>query len=165
MFVEGSIHGNPDPEACSRAANEAIGFLEQIAKHMDMVKAPARMIAEPPRHLLIHGMWSAVTEVGDPDLTPMAAVAGTIADATADFLLGQGLTRIVVNNGGDVAIRLSAGETVTVGIRPDLNAEESAPVAWVDAVLHEASRPQLRFSPAAPQLRTRLPQPWQTRLT
>jgi uncharacterized protein len=124
MFVEGSIHGNPDPEACSRAANEAIGFLEQIAKHMDMVKAPARMIAEPPRHLLIHGMWSAVTEVGDPDLTPMAAVAGTIADATADFLLGQGLTRIVVNNGGDVAIRLSAGETVTVGIRPDLNAEQ-----------------------------------------
>lgn len=124
MFIEGSIHGNPHPEACSRAANEAIGFLEQIAKHMDMAKTPARMLAEPPRHLLIHSMWSAVTAVGDPDLTPMAAVAGTIADATADFLVYQGLTRVVVNNGGDVAIRLTAGETLTVGIRPDLNAEQ-----------------------------------------
>jgi len=124
MFIEGSIHGDPQPEVCTRAANEAIGFLEEIAQHMNEVKNPARMLAEPPRHLLIHSMWSAVTAVGDPDLTPMAAVAGTIADAAADFLAGQGLTRVVVNNGGDVALRLVAGETVTVGIRPDLSAEQ-----------------------------------------
>jgi len=124
MFIDGSIHGDPQPEVCTRAAKEAIGFLEEIAQHMDEVKNPARMLAEPPTHLLIHSMWSAVTAVGDPDLTPMAAVAGTLADAAADFLASQGLTRVVVNNGGDVALRLAAGETVTVGIRPDLNADQ-----------------------------------------
>jgi hypothetical protein len=124
MFIEGSIHGNPQPEACNRAAQEAIGFLEEIAHHMDKAKTPARILAEPPKQLLIHSMWSAATMVGDPDLTPMAAVAGAIADATADFLARQGLTRVMVNNGGDVALRLAASETVTVGIRPDLKAEE-----------------------------------------
>jgi len=124
MFIEGSIHGNLQPEVCTRAAKEAIGFLEEIAQHMNEMKKPARRLPEPPRHLLIHSMWSAVTAVGDPDLTPMAAVAGTIADAAADFLASQGLTRVVVNNGGDVALRLVAGETVTVGIRPDLSAEQ-----------------------------------------
>jgi uncharacterized protein len=123
MFIEGSIRGTPQPEACLRAANEAVGFLEQIAGHMDKARRPAWMLPEPPRVLLVHSMWSAVTAVGDPDLTPMAAVAGAIADATADFLASGGLTRVVVNNGGDVALRLTAGETVTVGIRPDLNAQ------------------------------------------
>ena len=51
----------------------------------------------------------------------MAAVAGTIADATADFLAESGLTRVIVNNGGDVAVRLAEGEKVSVGIRPDVN--------------------------------------------
>jgi len=124
MFIEGSVHGNLDPDACTRAAREAIRFLEEIAGHMSMVRSPARLLAEPPKHLLINTMWSAVTAVGDPDLTPMAAVAGAIADATADYLVSQGLTRVVINNGGDVAIRLSESETLTVGIRSDLNAEE-----------------------------------------
>lgn len=123
MFIEGSIRGTPEPEVCLRAADEAVGFLEQIVEHMDKARCPARMLTEPPRNYLVHSMWSAVTTVGDPDLTPMAAVAGAIADATADFLASRGLTRIVVNNGGDVALRLAAGETVTVGIRPDLNAQ------------------------------------------
>ncbi|MBI4964671.1 MAG: hypothetical protein HY913_15435 [Desulfomonile tiedjei] len=124
MFIEGSIHGEPQDDVCVRAANEAIVFLEEIAAHMDKMRGPARAIPEPPRHLLIHRMWSAVTAVGDPDLTPMAAVAGTIADATADFIARRGLTRVVVNNGGDVAIRLAESETLNVGIRPDLGAEE-----------------------------------------
>jgi ApbE superfamily uncharacterized protein (UPF0280 family) len=65
-------------------------------------------------------MWQAAALVGDPDLTPMAAVAGAIADATADFLEERGMTRVVVNNGGDLAVRLKGGERLSVGIRPDV---------------------------------------------
>jgi len=82
---------------------------------------PATSFSEPPEGLLVHTMWAAASVIGDDDLTPMAAVAGTIADATADFLVESGLTRVIVNNGGDVAVRLTKGEKVSVGIRPDVN--------------------------------------------
>jgi ApbE superfamily uncharacterized protein (UPF0280 family) len=124
MFIDASLDGVRRPDVCAAAADKAIGFLKEIAAHKGAIQSPHRAIAEPPEHLLTHVMWKAVSLVGDDDLTPMAAVAGTIADAVADFLEGRGLTKIVVNNGGDVAIRLRKRETATVGIRPDVNSDE-----------------------------------------
>jgi uncharacterized protein len=124
MFIDGSLHGVRVPDVCAAAADRAIGFLEETAAHKDAIRDPHHTIAEPQEQLLTRVMWKAVSMVGDNDLTPMAAVAGTIADAVADFLEARGLTRIVVNNGGDVAIRLKDGATATVGIRPDVNSDE-----------------------------------------
>jgi len=108
------------PDRCSDAARQAVAFLEQIAAGRSLMHAPARDIPRPVGHPLLRVMWEAAILVGDPDLTPMAAVAGTIADATADYLVGLGMTRVVVNNGGDVALRLVSGERLSVGIRPDV---------------------------------------------
>jgi hypothetical protein len=66
-------------------------------------------------------MIDSVVAIGDEDLTPMAAVAGTIADEVADFLFARGMTKVVVDNGGDVAIRADREDPITVGIRPDVN--------------------------------------------
>ncbi|MBI5252097.1 MAG: FAD:protein FMN transferase [Desulfomonile tiedjei] len=120
MFIDGSLHGVRQPKLCVQAAEKAIGFLEEIAAHRLSVQAPFHMLAEPPQQLLTHVMWEAVSSVADDDLTPMAAVAGTIADAVADFLEAEGLTKIAVNNGGDVAVRVKHGEALVVGIRPDV---------------------------------------------
>ncbi|HZJ90213.1 MAG TPA: hypothetical protein VFC89_00950, partial [Oscillospiraceae bacterium] len=57
----------------------------------------------------------------DPQLTPMAAVAGAIAQETADWLYEQGASRVIINNGGDIALRLSAGEVARLGIISDLD--------------------------------------------
>lgn len=124
MFVEGYANGIIQPEACRKAAAEAIKFLEQVAQHRAEIQAPGLSLPEPSKGLLIHEMWRAVCLVGDEDLTLMAAVAGTIADATADLLASEGLAKVVVNNGGDVALRLMPGETVTVGIRPEVSGTE-----------------------------------------
>jgi uncharacterized protein len=124
MFVDGSRHGIRRPDSCVEAAARAIGFLEEIAADRNTLRAPAVSLPEPPPDRLAWVMWHAAFAVGDPDLTPMAAVAGTIADATADFLEQQGLTRVIVNNGGDLAIRLANGETAAVGIRTDVNYHE-----------------------------------------
>ena len=62
----------------------------------------------------------------------MAAVAGTIADAVADWLFARGSTKVVVDNGGDIAIRLAAGQTATVGIRPQVNSFDISHIAWLD---------------------------------
>jgi uncharacterized protein len=131
MFIEGSEAGVPGPDLCSQAAERAIGFLEEAAKVWPLFRAPYGKI-EPPEQPLAHEMWRAVSLVGDPDLTPMAAVAGTIADATADFLADLGLTRVVVNNGGDVAVRLREPESLSVGLRPDVSTNDITHVARID---------------------------------
>jgi len=120
MFIEGFAFGVPQPDSCVDAAQKAIEFLEQIASRWQYFKSPARQIDESPGNPLLHSMWEAARLVGDPDLTPMAAVAGAIAEATADLLSKSGITRVVVNNGGDLAIRLGPGDSLAVGIRPDV---------------------------------------------
>jgi hypothetical protein len=61
---------------------------------------------------------------GGAFITPMAAVAGAVADeilAAIRGAAGEVLARISVNNGGDIALWLGPGEETTVGLvsRPD----------------------------------------------
>jgi hypothetical protein len=120
MFIEASTDGLHRPELCRAAAEKAITLLEKVAAQRDSLRAPALEVDEPRPNSLVHRMWEASRLVGDPDLTPMASVAGAIADATADFLESEGMSRVVVNNGGDVALRLKDPERLYVGIRPDV---------------------------------------------
>ncbi len=50
-------------------------------------------------------------------ITPMAAVAGAVADEILGALsAGRTLRRAYVNNGGDIAVHLAPGETFTTGL-------------------------------------------------
>ncbi len=50
-------------------------------------------------------------------ITPMAAVAGAVADEICGFFVNaQGVRRAYVNNGGDIALHLCAGESLTIGV-------------------------------------------------
>jgi len=56
-------------------------------------------------------------------ITPMAAVAGAVADhILAAMLAGRRLTRAYVNDGGDIALHLSPGERLVCGLVPDVAA-------------------------------------------
>jgi ApbE superfamily uncharacterized protein (UPF0280 family) len=58
----------------------------------------------------------------DHFITPMAAVAGSVAEEILGAMLQSApLTRAYVNNGGDIALHLADGEHFTVGLadRPD----------------------------------------------
>ena len=56
-------------------------------------------------------------------ITPMAAVAGAVADhVLARMLAGRALERAYVNNGGDIAVHLAPGATLTCGLISDLAA-------------------------------------------
>jgi uncharacterized protein len=55
-------------------------------------------------------------------LTPMAAVAGAVAEEVLEAMTaGRRLARAYVNNGGDIALHLGLGETFSIGMvdRPD----------------------------------------------
>lgn len=53
-------------------------------------------------------------------VTPMAAVAGAVADEVLGAMASvSGLSRAYVNNGGDIALHVGAGETLRIGIAVD----------------------------------------------
>ncbi len=68
-------------------------------------------------------MISACAPYADRFITPMAAVAGAVADHMLDAMLaGRTLERAYVNDGGDIAFYLSPGARLTCGVVADLAA-------------------------------------------
>jgi ApbE superfamily uncharacterized protein (UPF0280 family) len=125
-------NSRPQIALCRQAAEASFAFLEAVAKHKTVLSEVAGNIKVLPQNALAQRMIESVRAIGDIDLTPMAAVAGTIADAVADWLFSHRLTKVVVDNGGDIAIRLAAGQNVTVGIRPQINYLDISHVAHLD---------------------------------
>ena len=119
LVIEASVGGIPQSQLCVRAAEEAFLLLEKIAQQRRLLSRRYRKLPDDLNDFLARKMIRSVLVV-DKELTPMAAVAGTIADGVASFLYRRGMTRVIVNNGGDVAIRTGLDVSVNVGIRPDL---------------------------------------------
>jgi uncharacterized protein len=89
---------------------------------------PALRKAADPAQCLLEGpvarrMHAAVAPfAADHFITPMAAVAGSVAEEILGAMVGEAsLDRAYVNNGGDIALHLGGGEQFTVGLmdRPD----------------------------------------------
>jgi ApbE superfamily uncharacterized protein (UPF0280 family) len=55
-------------------------------------------------------------------VTPMAAVAGAVADHLIGWLRRPGVARAYINNGGDIALHLTDGESFDIGLIADIDA-------------------------------------------
>lgn len=119
LAIAASVGSIPQRELCVRSAEEAFLLLERVARQRRLLSRRYREVPEDLDDFLALKMIRSVLAV-DEELTPMAAVAGTIADGVAAFLYRRGMTRVIVNNGGDVAIRTGTDVSVNVGTRPDL---------------------------------------------
>jgi ApbE superfamily uncharacterized protein (UPF0280 family) len=65
-------------------------------------------------------MWSACHPHRAHYITPMAAVAGSVADELICAFARKGVARAFINNGGDIALYLSEGQQYRVGVFADL---------------------------------------------
>ncbi len=65
-------------------------------------------------------MWHACRPYHSQFITPMAAVAGSVAQELVDSYQREGVSRAWVNNGGDIAVHLAPGASVKVGLFADL---------------------------------------------
>ncbi len=65
-------------------------------------------------------MWHACAPHRASFVTPMAAVAGAVADELIAFYRRPGVWRASVNDGGDIALHLAAGASLRVGLFADL---------------------------------------------
>ena len=71
-------------------------------------------------------MVEAVKIVDEATLTPMAAIAGAVADALKERCRSEELNFISINNGGDISIGNQRGRTFRVGLG-DINRSAATP--------------------------------------
>ena len=109
--------------AYGAAVQRFTGLLDELCEELPLL----RQAADPVRCLLrgtvARRMHDAVAPFASEHfITPMAAVAGSVAEEILGAMLRSApLERAYVNNGGDIALHLADGEHFTVGLaeRPD----------------------------------------------
>jgi len=133
MTVQVSEKGAPLSELAERGAAYALEILKEQAESLSVVREKAANLSVSAVYPeVVNKMISACQSLNDPTLTPLAAVAGAASDMVADYIAGIGATKIIVNNGGDIAIRLREGEKATVGLRLSLMRRHHDYVAVVE---------------------------------
>jgi ApbE superfamily uncharacterized protein (UPF0280 family) len=133
LVIQAFNNGQPQTEPAQKAAGHALTCLERVARLKKALSMSAHRIKNIPEDEIAVRMCRSVLAIGDADLTPMAAVAGTIADFVADRLYQDGMTKVVVDNGGDIAVRLRGKEEVTIGVRTDIRRQTISHVIRLDS--------------------------------
>jgi ApbE superfamily uncharacterized protein (UPF0280 family) len=92
-------------------------ILPGLTRELRLLRQPVRdrlpAFESPVARRMAEAVWPHRTNF----ITPMAAVAGAVADEMlAVMKRGRSLSKAYVNDGGDIAIYLSAGEKFTAGI-------------------------------------------------
>ncbi len=120
------------------ASNRFSTVLVELVAEMDLLKHPWSADLPDPKGGIAQKMCFAVRGSGI-FVTPMAAVAGAVADEVLEAMLYEAknhdpyleeIQRMYVNNGGDIAFWLNAGESFSIGVVdnpgiPELNARVS----------------------------------------
>ncbi len=114
--------GSPEEVAAAyrRAWERFQPLLDELVAELPLLRSALDPAAAGPSGRVARRMAAAVAPfVGDRIITPMAAVAGAVADEICGVMVASGgLRRAYVNDGGDIALHLAPGETLEVGLVP-----------------------------------------------
>ena len=111
--------GAPEAVACAyRAAERRFdGLLAELCVELALLRMPLRADIPPFQGTIARRMAEACWPHRAVYITPMAAVAGAVAEAVlAAMTAAAPLTRAYVNNGGDIALHLTPGATLAIGV-------------------------------------------------
>ena len=109
--------------AYKAATNRFATILDELCAELSILRQPLRRDSLSPSGAIARRMVQAVRPYADETfITPMAAVAGAIAEEILQVMIDAApLQRAYVNDGGDIAVHLAPGEQFVVGMidRPD----------------------------------------------
>lgn len=120
MVVTISKSGSDDTALCRSAFSVIDNCLRELKPALPVLRSYPPKVDASKLSGIAAVMADAVLKTNDLWLTPMAAVAGAVSDAVADFLQAKGAKKVTANNGGDIALRLSIGEVLKLGIVYDM---------------------------------------------
>jgi ApbE superfamily uncharacterized protein (UPF0280 family) len=123
LIIEAHGSGMSLHAAYRAAASRFTGLLDELCAELPLLRQAADPRACALRGAVARRMHAAVAPfAADQFITPMAAVAGSVAEVILGAMMDEArLDRAYVNNGGDIALHLADGEQFTVGLldRPD----------------------------------------------
>ncbi|MBR1233602.1 UPF0280 family protein [Bradyrhizobium sp. AUGA SZCCT0182] len=109
--------------AYDAAARRFTRLLDELCEELTTLRQAADPVQCTLKGIVARRMHAAVAPFASGHfITPMAAVAGSVAEEILGAMLGAArLDRAYVNNGGDIALHLTGGEQFSVGLmdRPD----------------------------------------------
>jgi len=107
-----------DPARCMRAyrlaADRFRTILAELVDELALLRQPIG--AGNVQGVVARRMAAAVRPHREIFITPMAAVAGAVADEMLAAMIPANLTKAYVNNGGDIAWHLQPGQSLRAGI-------------------------------------------------
>jgi hypothetical protein len=118
------VAGADGESAAVAAAHEAawrrfVTVLAELVRELPQLRA--RVAGACPLHgAVARRMWQACQPLSADFITPMAAVAGSVAEELIACYERKGVARAWVNNGGDIALHLAPGQSLRVGLYADL---------------------------------------------
>jgi len=123
LIIEANGQAAEVRAAYEAAARRFAGLLDELCEELTTLRQAADPVQCPLKGVVARRMHAAVAPFApDHFITPMAAVAGSVAEEILDAMLRAArLERAYVNNGGDIALHLADGEQFNVGLmdRPD----------------------------------------------
>ena len=126
-IVIGAEPWGPDGELAVALAHEQAWtrfepLLAELMAQWQVLRLPVQAgTACPLQGNVARRMWQACAPWADQTyITPMAAVAGSVAQELLACYARAGVARAWVNNGGDIALHLAPGQSVRVGLYADL---------------------------------------------
>jgi ApbE superfamily uncharacterized protein (UPF0280 family) len=109
--------------AYEAAARRFTGLLDELCEELAELRRAVDPVRCPLKGVVARRMHTAVAPfASDEFITPMAAVAGSVAEEILGAMRAAArLERAYVNNGGDIALHLTGDEQFTIGLldRPD----------------------------------------------
>jgi hypothetical protein len=122
--------------AYEAAAARFSTVLDELCEELPLLRQP---VGAEPQGAVARRMWRATAPFAEHGfITPMAAVAGSVAEEVLDEMVAVAdLSRAFVNNGGDIALHLAPGTSYEIGLvdRPDRpSLFSTARIASQDAV-------------------------------
>ena len=103
--------------SCEQAVARFQTILPELVEELPDLRRPASAAQRSFAGPTARRMEAAVSPLAERFITPMAAVAGSVADEIlAAMVSGRKLERAYVNNGGDSALHLAPGQSMRLAI-------------------------------------------------
>ena len=129
--------GPPDAvqQAYARATARFAPILDELVAELPLLRTPVEGDSPKVEGVVARRMLAACLPHARVFVTPMAAVAGAVADDVLAAMLveGHSLVRAYVNDGGDIALYLAPGERLTAGLVADLQRPAIVATASIEA--------------------------------
>jgi ApbE superfamily uncharacterized protein (UPF0280 family) len=105
-----------DPLAMADAERSAARRFDTVLAELANELTELRREGGQPKSVIGQRMARATAAFHPDFITPMAAVAGSVAEEILACLAQPGVRRAYVNNGGDIALHLEPGENLTCAV-------------------------------------------------